>query len=552
MFNIYFSIFYLSIYLLILICLWKADRWREARLLIIDEVSMLSGRFFDRLEELARALRKNTRPFGNLQVVICGDFLQLPPVETDEGLCFEAQAWPRMHFTMILLEKVFRQRDASFAELLGELRLGRVSPSTRQILEGCRRPLPPLLGGLTATRLYPHKRKVEDDNSRQLASLPGVLHSFRSIDSGLPHFVSLLQKSCPATDLVELKVGAQVMLLKNLEAREGLVNGACGVVKGFAVDPGENAQENEREWNGIALHVTSTAPLSSPTLRNPHNDNNNKAQQLWPVVLFSSGKQKVVTPELWSVEVKGAAVATRLQVPLMLAWAVTVHKCQGMSLDVAEISLDGVFEAGQAYVALSRVRSLDGLCLTSFPANTVRAHPKALQFYRDLASVTSSNALNITCPSISHSLRSETETEILNFVNESSGTLLKRGDVRLQVLPERGRPAETTEAEELRDLNMFEGGQMYDDHADNDHDVAGALNDGHGLTANSSRHVDPNESDDLFNSVKYEERCLEISKETRCEKCPQTSDETKFAYLAASQADIGRSIDYYLLLFCLI
>jgi ATP-dependent DNA helicase PIF1 len=197
-------------------------------------------------------------------------------------------------------------------------------------------------GGIKATRLYTHTADVAATNCKQLAALKGDLHKFPAQDSDTG-LTKQLDALCPVASCLELKVGAQVMLAKNIDITRGLVNGARGVVVKF-----------------------------------------DSATRGFPVVRFASGLEMAVTPEKFLVKMGGGAVAVRRQLPLRLAWAISVHKSQGMTLDCVEISLGRAFEDGQAYVALSRARSLQCMRVTDFQPSCVRAHAAVLEYYRSL------------------------------------------------------------------------------------------------------------------------------------------------------------------------
>ncbi|KFV71022.1 ATP-dependent DNA helicase PIF1, partial [Dryobates pubescens] len=331
-------------------CIQLAERpgvrqhWLACQHLIIDEISMVDGKFFDKLEAVARAVRKRDEPFGGIQLIICGDFLQLPPVckaNEETKFCFQARSWRKcIHINMELTE-VRRQTDKTFVSLLSAVRLGRCTEEvTRQLMQTATNRSE--RDGILATRLCTHKDDVEITNERCLQQLSGELHTFEALDSD-PMLVKLIDAQCPVGGRVELKLGAQVMLAKNLDVSQGLVNGARGVVVGF-----------ENEQKGL------------------------------PKVRFLCGVTQVIKMEKWVFKGPSGIHLSRQQLPLKLAWAISIHKSQGMSLDCVEISLSRVFESGQAYVALSRARSLAGLRVLDFDPKVVRADPSVLQFYRQM------------------------------------------------------------------------------------------------------------------------------------------------------------------------
>ena len=333
-------------------------RWKGTRTLLVDEVSMLDGATFDRLEGVARLVRGDPRPFGGVQLILCGDFLQLPPVsargEDAKLFAFEAQSWDSCvgGNRTIELGKVFRQTDDAFISLLDSLRRGQCSPEHLRALQECQgNDLDALAGhdGIRPTSLLTLKKEVDAMNLRELAQLPGASRAFLAKDSSASSaaggtlgstYLEQLQANCPARARLELKVGAQVILLRNLSVGSGLCNGARGVVVRFAPATGH------------------------------------------PLVRFTTGAEVSITPAVWSTLQGGMVVASREQLPLDLAWALSIHKSQGMTLDRARISLANVFEYGQAYVALSRLRGLEGAQLVGgFDPRSIRAHPRVLAYY---------------------------------------------------------------------------------------------------------------------------------------------------------------------------
>ncbi|XP_066197548.1 ATP-dependent DNA helicase PIF1 [Saccopteryx leptura] len=318
--------------------------WLNCQRLVIDEISMVEADLFDKLEAVARAVRQQKQPFGGIQLIICGDFLQLPPVTKGfqpPQFCFQAKSWRRCVPVTMELTKVWRQADQTFISLLQAVRLGRCSDEvTRQLQATAAQKVG--RDGIVATRLCTHQDDVAHTNKRRLQDLPGEVHSFEAIDSD-PEQARTLDVQCPVSKLLQLKRGAQVMLVKNLAVSRGLVNGARGVVVGF-----------ETEGRGL------------------------------PQVRFLSGVTEVIRADRWTVQATGGQLLSRQQLPLQLAWALSIHKSQGMSLDCVEISLGRVFASGQAYVALSRARSLQGLRVLDFDPMVVRCDPRVLRFYASL------------------------------------------------------------------------------------------------------------------------------------------------------------------------
>ena len=316
----------------------KRLAWRQCTTLIIDEVSMLSRELFEKLDEVARILRGSPRPFGGIQLVLSGDFFQLPPVSQDpEGsgaqFCFESPVWKDAVPVQIELTHVFRQKDAAFVALLKEVRTGKLSVGTVETLSSLDRALP-VCDGVIATRLFPMNAQVDLINTQNLQGIPGEVFLYEAEDYVKDEeHRGLLEKNCLAPTQLYLKKGAQVMLLKNL-GDDRHVNGSRGVVVGFHPD------------------------------------------SKMPQVRFLSGATLDLEPAVWEYETRdGDLLATRTQIPLRLAWAVTVHKSQGLTIDLLEVDLEGTFADGQAYVALSRARSMEGLRVLNFHPSQVRTHP---------------------------------------------------------------------------------------------------------------------------------------------------------------------------------
>lgn len=245
-----------------------------------------------------------------------------------------------------------RQGEDKFVRVLNELRWGAVSAASCAQLLMCQKEdrSQQWSDGVELTKLYPYNINVRAENEKRLSSLPGELLTFVAEDSIKARGGSRQRLEALGVEkTLQLKVGAQVMCLKNLDVASGLVNGARGVVV------------------GVAANTTTEA-----------------GGKLWPKVKFACGLVQVMTPETWSVLEADSIVAERKQVPLSLAWAVSVHKCQGMTLDRVEASLAQAFDHGMVYVALSRVKSLSGLRLRGFAPEKATAHPAVVAFYRSL------------------------------------------------------------------------------------------------------------------------------------------------------------------------
>ncbi|XP_022916296.2 ATP-dependent DNA helicase PIF1 [Onthophagus taurus] len=321
----------------------SAKNWRKCKHLIIDEVSMIDAQFFEKIESVARHVRNNTKPFGGLQLILCGDFFQLPPVKRDikknEAIfCFQTPVWKDCVDRTFELTIVHRQSDEGFVKILNSIRIGKVTDEITSVLTSTAKHKIEE-NGILATRLCSHTNDANVINESRLKALTGESKIFQAQDSD-PTSTKHLDQSTPVPGKLILKVGAQVMLLKNINVTNGLVNGARGVIKRF---------EGEL-----------------------------------PVVGMRNNKEYVAKPEKWLLKTARGNTISRMQVPLKLAWAFSIHKSQGLTLDCVEMSLARVFEAGQAYVALSRAKSLETLRILDFKSTQVWANQDVVKFYKRL------------------------------------------------------------------------------------------------------------------------------------------------------------------------
>lgn len=312
--------------------------YRKTKALVIDEVSMLHPHQLDMVDQVGRRLLDANLPFGGLQVILCGDFFQLPPVSRGHtaaatGFAFEATAWQQGDFTICYLHEQHRQQDDTLLTILNEIRAGIAGEQTKVPLRTRYKKEPE--GPVQATKLYTHNVNVDRINAEELAKLDGREKVFHMEGRGFAKLVDGLKKNCLAPERLTLKIGAEVMFIKN--AQDGsYANGTRAVVENFAKDGG------------------------------------------WPIVRTIDDERITVRPEEWQLEENGDIRAAITQVPLRLAWAITIHKSQGMTLDAAEIDLGNAFEPGMGYVALSRVRSLSGLKLMNLNEIALRVHPEIL------------------------------------------------------------------------------------------------------------------------------------------------------------------------------
>lgn len=307
-------------------------------ILIIDEISMLHDYSLDMLDKILRGFRVPDLPFGGLQVIMAGDFFQLPPVSKNAKVnhfAFKAKAWQNADLKICYLEEQHRQTDQDFIYLLNAIRDNRIAEDKKA--QNLIKLYPSKEDDVI--KLFTHNADIDSYNGKKLRSLKGDVKEFRMTSEGIESLVKGLKKSCLAPELLRLKVGAPVMFLKN-NFEEGYVNGTTGKVVDFS-----KGGHPMVEVSDGTVHTVKPGKWAVPDDTNP---------RFWE------------TNDLAAIH----------QYPLRLAWSITVHKSQGMSLDAAEMNLQSVFVEGQGYVALSRVRSLEGLRLTGISKLALRVNPE--------------------------------------------------------------------------------------------------------------------------------------------------------------------------------
>lgn len=334
----------------------KAVRnWRDTSVLIIDEISMLSPDLFTKIEFIARAIRNSIMPFGTIQIILCGDFCQLPPVATDV-YCFKSPAWESCVTYVAHLTQNMRQDNAVFQQILNDLRLGKVTQLAEELIEkrvgaeigyidektGAR---------IIPTKLFSTRKEVDELNKREVNKLVRSgqkMSRYRSKDvvecpeiisqKERDEYIAMVNKNCQAREVLDVCIGAQVMLIYNMDIDAGLVNGSRGVIVRY--------------------------------------------EELRPVVMFMNGLEVICKANTWEMDLGDGIKVLRTQVPLILAYGLTIHKSQGASLDCAEMDLgDSLFAPGQFYTAISRIRSLEGLSISALDFDKVIVDPEVLQFY---------------------------------------------------------------------------------------------------------------------------------------------------------------------------
>ena len=332
----------------------RSANLRNVDVLIIDEVSMLPAYLFTKLEAALRYFRRNEEPFGGVQIVAIGDFLQLPPVvrngdeDVDNRYIIETDAWKQAKFNYCFLDKSYRAKDDNLKKMLTEIATGRVSSHTRDIIED--RKNKSKNNSSVYTTLFTTNANVEKYNQTTLAENPEVSHFFK-IDAtvGSPKDIETTIKKYSLSETLEFKKGATVILTKNIQTGRGLIaNGSLGVIESFA--PG-NVPIVRLNHGGT--HLIPRAPYS-----------------LTEKVEVTVGKKKVVYEEI---------KATVHQIPLKLGYAITVHKSQGQTFDGVVLDLSKCFLPGLGYVALSRVRAVDDLIITGFSDKAFDVSEKSMK-----------------------------------------------------------------------------------------------------------------------------------------------------------------------------
>src|SRR3989338_8699729 len=298
---------------------YRSKKIDKTAVLVIDEISMLDASVLDLVDTVCRAVKKSELPFGGMQVILVGDFFKLPQVrrkgEAPYKFAFESDAWKYANPAVCYLKEQYRQSDPDLIGLLSAIRSGDVSDFHYECLDRC---LARPMNNQKITKLFPHNADVDKINLEELNKLAGSPVNFVMKSKGNERFVEQLKKGCLSPEYLRLKKGAVVMFTKN------------------------NFEHEE---------------------------------EVSPIVQTRGGRKITVGPAEWAVEDNGEVVASIEQLPLRLAWAMTIHKSQGATLDSAFVDLKGAFVEGQGYVALSRVKTLNGLYLNGYNENALKVHP---------------------------------------------------------------------------------------------------------------------------------------------------------------------------------
>lgn len=345
------------------------QKWTNLKTLVIDEVSMLNPVLLETLEELARLLRSNDKIFGGIQLILCGDFCQLPCVSksssVDSLFCFESKVWSKLNLNIFYLKKSYRQSDTDLFNILNECRLGSLSEESikilksRDITESSLNSLGDAINKespIQPTKLFAINKLVDNINNDELSLLiknTKESYTFPIIVSlASPSLEDKCSKYIQNMNVIEqnICVNTQIMITANIDLDGGVVNGSRGKIVGFIKDY----------------------------------DSKDPNQKI-PIVKLKSGKTIIVNYHSQDVKDENDKLLFTIKyMPIRLAYAISIHKAQGLTLDCAQIDFSNIFEFGQAYVALSRIKSIDSLFLINFKPEKIKCHPKAKEFYENL------------------------------------------------------------------------------------------------------------------------------------------------------------------------
>lgn len=352
-------------------------RLKDLKVLIIDEISMVSPELFSSMDRILRAFKKTDEPFGGVQVILSGDFFQLPPISKERKeikFVWQTELWQSMGLRVCYLEEKFRQDDGVLINILEEIRSGEVSEDSMNVFRS--RYKKKLANDFNPTKLYTHNVDVDKINETELGNLPGKSLTFRALSKGDRKNVEKIFKSSLVAEEVRLKEEAMVIFIKN-NYEKGYINGTLGKVVSFTE---------------VGNH---------------------------PIVEIFSGKKIIVEKDEWLMEDdKGNIKARVKQTPLRLAWALTIHKSQGMTLDAAEIDLSKTFEIGQGYVALSRIKSIQGLRLMGLNDIALRVDAQVLEIDSEMKRLSRLNSGEFNSLE-----KKELEKRYKNFIFQCGGTI---------------------------------------------------------------------------------------------------------------------------------
>lgn len=387
----------------------RREQISKADVLIIDEISMLHDYRLDMVDEITRQVRQTDKPFGGLQIVLCGDFFQLPPVERAENrrgnFVVTSKVWETLSPIICYLSEQHRQNDDAYLDILNAIRGNDLRRRHVEALFSRQQPFDPFE---EVTELHTNNIDVDAINNQRLSSLDGKEHHYQMETTGSARYVTTLKRSCLAQENLILKHGALVMCIRNNPEKK-YVNGSLGIITGFE-------------------KVTD-----------------------YPIVELKNGRLIIVEPESWELRDGDKKRAGITQIPLRLAWAITVHKSQGMTLDAARIDLRRAFVEGMGYVALSRVRGLDSLSLAGLNRMSLRVSDEALEIDQQLRRLSTKAAVKY------ESLRTNAAKRAAKKPNQPAGSWTDRLEIMRQKYPNAYKPWAKTEDKKL--VTMFSTGK---------------------------------------------------------------------------------------------
>ena len=375
----------------------------KAKVLIIDEVSMLHRNQLDIVNTILKHFKDTRSAFGDIQIVLAGDFFQLPPIGNTpikERFAFMSSAWVEADLKVCYLTEQYRQSDNSLNSILNEIRSGSVSQNSISLLQQASKTI--LKDNWEPTKLYTHNMDVDKINKMELIKLHGETKIFKARTKGNAKMLETFKKSVQAAEIIDLKIGAKVMFVKN-NPEVGYINGSLGEVIDFSEDIG------------------------------------------FPIVRLLNGRKITAAYDSWSLDDDaGKSLVTYDQVPLRLAWAITVHKSQGMTLDAAEIDLSKTFEKGQGYVALSRLKELENLKLIGFNSTAIEVDSLALKADKRFQELSSENEIRFIS-------ESELDKNAKEFV-EWCGGLTNEIEIEKHAKKEKSKKFKKSTYEQTKDL----------------------------------------------------------------------------------------------------
>lgn len=397
-------------------------RFKKLKILIIDEISMVSPNIFSSIDKILKAFKQTNKPFGGIQVILSGDFFQLPPISKNidgKRFAWQSPSWKELDLQTCYLEKKFRQDDNQLIFVLDEIRSGQVSQKSHDILNA--RLQKDLDIDFTPTKLYTHNMDVDRINNDELRSIDKESQLFKYTSEGAKGNIEKLFKSALVQEELILKKDAVVMFIKN-NPEKYYINGTTGVVIDFTKD-----------------------------------------EQKLPIVKLSNGYVVKVEYEDWSIENDSGKVQAKIsQIPLKLAWAITIHKSQGMTLDAAQIDLSKTFEVGQGYVALSRIKNIEGLKLMGFNDNALSVDPLILSIDPRIkqASVKAANKIEAFEENQLNAMQ-------LSYIQKLGGTIDKKEIYKEKVLLSKEPKIEEKIANHIKTKNLVETSSNLEDLAKN-------------------------------------------------------------------------------------